>query len=306
MTGAYGIRVGGTILMFIALAQSWNLIGGYVGLLSLAHSAFFGLGAIGATVLLINGVPLLLAGLGGVFLAVVMAVAIGAPTLRLQGHYFVIATLIVNEALMNGIRNLNIFGFHGAVSHNIVNFIGFAGYTAEEYNRIFYYAMAVLAGLSMLMVVLLERSRWGLALKAIRGSEGAAAAIGIAVARLKLVVFTVSAALASAVGVTSAAWLGTVDTNSVFDITMTFMIIVMVFLGGRGTIWGPVIGVALVFLLNEFIGVEFSEISLIISGLIVVLIVLLQPDGLVELFRRGPSALSPRVIAANLHRYKVK
>lgn len=306
VAGAYGARVGGTVLMFLALAQSWNLIGGYVGLMSLAHSAFYGLGAIGATILLINGVPLFVAAGGGVLLAMVAALLIGAPTLRLQGHYFVIATLLVNEALLNGVRNLNAFGFHGAISQNIINEVGLAHLSAEAYNAVFYYAMATLAGLSMAIVWLFERSRWGLALKAIRDAEGAAAAIGISVAGVKLGIFVVSAALAAMVGVTSAAWLGTVDTTSAFDITLTFQVIVMVFLGGRGTLWGPVIGVVLVFLLNEFIGVEFAEISTIISGLIVVVIVLLQPDGLVEAFRRGPRAFSPRVMAANLRRYKVK
>ncbi|MEX0758922.1 MAG: branched-chain amino acid ABC transporter permease [Tistlia sp.] len=306
VTGAYGIRVAGTIMMYIALAQAWNLIGGYVGLMSLAHSAFFGLGAIGMTIFLINGVPLLLAGLGGVALAVSAALVVGLPTLRLQGHYFVIATLIINEALVNGFLNFSAFGFHGAISQNIIAEVGLMELDGAAYNRVFFYAMAVLAGVAMLIVMLFERSRWGLALKAIRDAEPAAAAIGISVAGVKLGIFVVSAALAATAGAVWAAWLGTVDTTSAFDITLTFEIIVMVFLGGRGTTWGPIIGVLIVFSLNEMIGVEFAELSTIISGLIVVVVVLLQPDGLIELFRQGPRALSLRVISANLRRYQVK
>lgn len=306
LVGTYGTRVAGMILMYIALAQAWNLIGGYVGLMSLAHSAFFGLGVVGATILLINGVPLLLAGLGGVFLAVCAALLIGLPTLRLQGHYFVIATLLVNEALLNGVLNFNAFGYTGAISQNIIAEVGLTSLDAGQYNRVFFYAMALLAGLSILVVLLFERSRWGYALKAIRDAEPAAGAIGIPVARVKLWVFAISAGLAAAVGVTWAAWLGTVDAASAFDITLTFEVIVMVFLGGRGTLWGPIIGVFLVFSLNESIGVEFAELSTVISGVIVVAIVLLQPDGLIELFRRGPKALSLRVISRNLRRYQVK
>lgn len=306
VTGAYGTSVAAMILMYVALAQAWNLIGGYVGLMSLAHSAFFGLGAIGATVFLINGAPLLLAGVGGIGLAICAALAVGLPTLRLQGHYFVIGTLLLNEALLNGVLNFSAFGFNGAISQNIIDEVGLMELSAAEYNRVFFYAMAVLAGLSILIVMLFEQSRWGYALKAIRDAEPAAAAVGISVTGVKLAIFVVSAALAAAVGVTWAAWLGTVDTASAFDITLTFEIIVMVFLGGRGTVWGPIIGVVLVFSLNELIGVEFAEISTIISGLIVVAIILLQPDGLVELFRQGPKALSLRVISRNLHRYKVK
>jgi branched-chain amino acid transport system permease protein len=303
--GPYESRLGATILMYIALAQSWNLIGGYAGLMSLAHSAFFGLGGMGATILLMNGVPVFLAAAGGILLASILALLIGAPTLRLQGHYFVIATLIVSEALMNGVRNFNFLGFHGAISQNIGALTGLSDLSANEYNRLFYYIMASLAGLAMLLVLLVERSRWGLALKAIRDAEGAASAIGISVAGVKLAIFVVSAAIAAAVGITSAIWLGTFDTTSAFDLAITFQVIVMVFLGGRGTIWGPVIGVFLVFTLNEFIGVEFAEISTIISGVIVVAIVLLQPDGLIEVLRRGPSALSPRVILGNFRRYKI-
>jgi len=203
------------------------------------------------------------------------------------------------------VRNFNFLGFHGAISQNIGALTGLSDLSANEYNRLFYYIMASLAGLAMLLVLLVERSRWGLALKAIRDAEGAASAIGISVAGVKLAIFVVSAAIAAAVGITSAIWLGTFDTTSAFDLAITFQVIVMVFLGGRGTIWGPVIGVFLVFTLNEFIGVEFAEISTIISGVIVVAIVLLQPDGLIEVLRRGPSALSPRVILGNFRRYKI-
>ncbi|MBB3066997.1 branched-chain amino acid ABC transporter permease [Limibacillus halophilus] len=306
VAGPYSTRVGGTILMFVALAQSWNLIGGYLGLMSLAHSAFFGLGAVGATIFLINGVPFLFAGLGGVILAVAVALLVGAPTLRLQGHYFVIATLLISEALLNGIRNLNVFGFHGAISHNITSQIGLTNLDAAQYNQIFFYAMATLAGFTMLIVWLLQRSKWGLALKAIRDADTAAAAIGISVARIKLTIFVISAAIAAMVGVASAAWLGIVDATAAFDVTITFQVIVMVFLGGRGTLLGPVIGVVLVFSLNEIIGIEFAEISTIVAGVIVVAIVLLLPDGLVEIFRKGPRVLSLSTIRKNLYRYKVK
>ncbi|MEQ8441342.1 MAG: branched-chain amino acid ABC transporter permease [Alphaproteobacteria bacterium] len=304
--GPYWTRVGGTILMFVALAQSWNLIGGYVGLMSLAHSAFFGLGAIGTTILLINGLPFFVAALGGVLLAAVVAFAVGAPTLRLQGHYFVIATLLISEALLNGIRNLNFLGFRGAISHNIMGHIGLTDLSAAAYNQLFFYVMAALAGFSILVVWFIERSKWGFALRAIRDAEGAAACVGISVAGVKLAIFVISAAIAGMVGVASAAWLGIVDATSAFDVTTTFQVIVMVFLGGRGTLLGPIIGVVVVFSLNELIGIELAEISTIIAGLIVVATVLLLPDGLVEVYRKGPSAISIASIRQNLIRYKVK
>src|SRR5438270_12526024 len=94
LLGPYGIRVATTLCMFIALAQSWNLLGGYAGLMSLAHAAFFGTGAVVASILLVNGAAPWLSAIGAVSFTLVVALIIGVPTLRLKGHYFVVATLL--------------------------------------------------------------------------------------------------------------------------------------------------------------------------------------------------------------------
>ncbi|MCB1466890.1 MAG: branched-chain amino acid ABC transporter permease, partial [Rhizobiaceae bacterium] len=86
--GDYALRVGTTVLMYVALAQAWNLVGGYAGLLSLAHPAFFGTGALAMAVMVINGVPLMLATALAMMISVVVALLVAVPTLRLRGHYF--------------------------------------------------------------------------------------------------------------------------------------------------------------------------------------------------------------------------
>ena len=118
-------------------------------------------------------------------------------------------------------------------------------------------------------------------------------------------IFMLSAGIASLIGTAWAFWLGTVETNEAYNLLITFEIIVMVFLGGRGTLWGPVIGVVLILMLNESIGIELAELTQIVSGMIVILIVLFQPDGLIRIATDGLAAFAPRRLAANFRRYRV-
>lgn len=304
--GPYGIRVATTLCMFLATALAWNLIGGYAGLMSLAHAAFLGTGAISFTIFLINGFPLWLSAIGALVVTFILALLIGVPSLRLKGHYFVVATLLATEAIRNGVLNLNAFGFDGAVAVNINSYVGLIGLSAFQYNLVFFYVMAAIAILFVVTTIFFEHSRWGLALRAMRDSERAASALGIAATRLKIGIFALSAVMTGLVGIAWASWLGSVETNEAYSLNFTFEVIVMVLLGGRGTVWGPSLGVAIIMLVNEFFGAEFAEISLIISGGIVIIIVLFQPDGLIKVFREGWRTLSPAQMRANLRRYRVR
>ncbi len=304
--GSYAQRVVATAFMYVALAQSWNLIGGYAGLMSLALPAFFGTGAIVTAVLVINGVLPGIAVIGGVAAALVIAAIIGCPSLRLQGHYFVVATLLITEALRNLVLNINAFGFSGGTALNLFNATRLGDLDARQFNLFFYFLMLLLAVAAMATVVAFERSRSGYALRSIRDNERAAKALGIATAREKMFVFLVSSGMAALVGAVWAFWLGTVETNEAFSFRLTFDVIVMVFLGGRGTLWGPVAGVALVVAINETIGVEFPELHLVIAGVLVGLVVLFQPNGLASAMREGVRAFAPSRLLGNLRRYLVK
>jgi branched-chain amino acid transport system permease protein len=302
---SYALRFAALAFMYIALAQSWNLIGGYGGLMSLAMPAFFGSGAIVSGVLVTLGAYPVVAVFGGAIVALLVAAIIAVPTLRLQGHYFVVATILITEALRNLILNIDAFGFSGNTALNIFNLTGLADLQPKEFNEFFYYLMFSLAAVSMAIVFVLERSRWGFALRSVRDNERAAKALGIAAARQKLLVFLLSAGMTAVVGGVWAFWLGIVETNEAFSFTIAFDVIVMVFLGGRGTVWGPAAGVCLVLAVNEWIGVGFPELHLVISGLLVMLVVLFQPDGLVRL-KGGLQAFRPSQLMSNLRRYKVK
>jgi branched-chain amino acid transport system permease protein len=140
----------------------------------------------------------------------------------------------------------------------------------------------------------------------LRDSQTAAEALGVATTRVKVGIFVLSAALTSVVGTTWALWLGTVETNAAYDLLLTFEVIVMVFLGGRSSVWGPIAGVAIVLLVNELVGTEFPELTQVVAGAIVVTIVLFQPDGLITILREGPGAFTPRRLWSNLARYRAR
>lgn len=301
----YAQRVMATAFLYLALAQAWNLIGGYAGLMSLAMPAFFGSGAIVTGILTLNGYAVLPTLGAAVAVAALIALAIGAPTLRLAGHYFVVATLLATEALRNLILNLELFGFSGSTALNIFNLTPFAQMGPDQFNRVFYLVLLGAAALSMALVLFIEHSKAGYALRAVRDNERAARALGIDAARQKMGVFVLSAALAGFVGAVWAYWLGIVDTNEAFGLRLAFDVIVIVFIGGRGTLWGPVAGTALLILINETIGVELPELHLAVSGLLVTLVVLFSPDGIAGLARRGPRALHLRELLANLRRYRM-
>lgn len=303
--GTYAQRVLATAFLYLALAQAWNLIGGYAGLMSLAMPAFFGSGAIVTGILTLQGAHPVVTVAAAVLCAALIAVVIGGPTLRLAGHYFVVATLLATEALRNLVLNVELFGFSGSTALNIFSLSPFGAMGPDQFNQTFYLLLLGAAALAMGVVLYVENSKAGYALRAVRDNERAARALGIDAARQKMAIFVLSAALAGLVGALWAYWLGIVDTNEAFGLRLAFDVIVIVFIGGRGTLWGPVAGTALLILINETIGVELPELHLVVSGLLVSLVVLFSPDGIAGLIQRGPRGLHPRELLANLRRYRM-
>lgn len=304
--GPYGLRVGTTVLMYVALSEAWNLIGGYAGLLALAHPAFFGTGAVMFSVMLMNGIPMVLCAAAACLTSVFMALLIGLPTLRLRGHYFVIATLLTAEGIRSFVMDLDAFGFQGGIAINIIAFTGLRSLPAIQYNLLFYGLMLLAALLSMATVIYVGRSKWGLALRAFGDNRDAASSLGVPVTRLLLIMFMMSAGLTSLIGSIWASWLGVVEAADAFGLKLAFEVVVIVFLGGKGTVIGPVIGAIAVLMLEEIIGIDFPEFTLVSSGLIVILVILFLPDGLVRLLQDGPRALSWTTLKSNLQRYQVR
>ncbi|GGX93536.1 branched-chain amino acid ABC transporter permease [Litchfieldella qijiaojingensis] len=284
----YSLRIVTGVLMWAGLACAWNIVGGYAGYISFGHSAFFGIGAYVTGILMQRdlGIPFLATLPLGILVAVGVAAAIGGPTMRLRGAYFAIATWAFAEMLMQMAIVLDITG-------------GTAGLSLPAYLNefFFYYTMLIVAlGVYLGTWYLLERTRFGYRLKALRDHEPAAEAMGIHTTRVKVQAFALSAGITSLFGSIYAYWVTFIDPRSVMGPEITDQMVVMVLLGGLGTVWGPALGATVLWLINRYIWSELGDtaIYLPILGLIIALIVLFLPNGLISLLpggRRGHGLL---------------
>ena len=267
----YGVRVMLQLFMWIALAQSWNLISGLTGYVSFGHVAFFGMGAYTTAILVAKaGWPwLLAAGAGGV-MAMVLAVVIGWPCLRLKGPYFAIAMLGLNEVLRVAVSYFE--GLTGGGN-------GLSMPSLDASVRI-YYVMGAVAACVTALTWRIVTSRFGLRLMTIREDEVAAEAMGIDTFRYKLYAFLLSAVGPGIVGGLAARDQGYIEPISVFPLVTTITMIVMVLFGGKGTIWGPVLGAILLFFVQEVLWVRFPSVHPLLMGAIIVAVVLAMPRGI--------------------------
>jgi branched-chain amino acid transport system permease protein len=272
----YGVRSMLQLFMWVALASSWNLISGLTGYVSFGHVAFFGAGAY-ATGILINsaGWPWSAAALAGGAAGAVLALLIGVPCLRLKGPYFAIAMLGLNEVLRALVSYFE--GLTGGGS-------GLSMPTLHATVPI-YYAMGVTAAVLVGMTYLVITSRFGLRLMTIREDEVAAEAMGIDTFRHKLYAFLLSAVGPGIVGGLAARDQGYIEPVSVFPLATTITMIVMVLFGGKGTVWGPVLGAVVLFVFQEAVWARFIYLHQLLFGAIIVAVVLLMPRGVLGLLQ---------------------
>lgn len=276
----YWLRIATGALMWAGLACSWNILGGYAGYINFGHSAFFGLGAY-VTALLMGdplGLPFFVTIPAGMVTTAIFAVIIGAPTLRLRGAYFAIATWAFAEVL---IQFATVVDFTGGIGG-----LGLPPFLDE---RFFYFAMFGAAVLTYLLTwALFEHSRFGLKVKALRDHEPAAEAMGINTSLVKLQTFVLSAVTASVFGSVFAYWVTFINPRSVFGGDITDQMVVMVLLGGLGSLWGPAIGGVGLFVVNRLIWMNWGDTAFYIAilGAAIILVVLFLPNGIAGLFAR--------------------
>ncbi len=275
---AYWMRFLTGIFMWVGLAGSWNVIGGYSGRVDFGHVVFFGAGMYIATISILEyGIPwwisLFLGGVG----AVALAFLVGLPTLRLAGAYFAIATWALAEAIKQLSLVLKVTGgTYGLVPPPILGREGS------------YYLM-FLAMLAMTISnYLIERSKFGYGLKALMESEVAAETLGVNTLRSKLLAFMVSALFPGIIGGVYALWIGYVYPYDAFSGLKTDQMVVMVFLGGVRSFLGPVIGAVFLQVVFEFLWTYFGSevIYLILLGVLIVISVIFIPGGILGLTRQ--------------------
>jgi branched-chain amino acid transport system permease protein len=276
MATGYEIRFMVQLFMWVALAASWNLISGLTGYVSFGHVAFFGTGAYAAAILITShGWHWATASMMGGAAAVILALIIGYPCLRLKGPYFAIATLGLNEVM-----RVLVSYFDGLTGGGLGISI-----PALKISGQIYYAMGLAALAVTAAAYFIITSRLGLRFMTIREDEIAAEAMGIDTARYKLYAFMLSAFIPGVVGGLFAQDTGYIEPISVFPLLTTITMIVMVLFGGKGTIWGPVLGAVTLFVFQEMVWVRFLYLHQILFGAIIVIVVLLMPKGILGMLQ---------------------
>ena len=277
------------LMKAIVLALSLNLITGYTGYVDFGHVVFFGLGTYVAGIaigMLGVAVPVPLWVFVGPLLIALIAVVVGMPALRLRGAYFAIAMLSFNAATRLVILNLPSDFAGGA----------FGIPSPEIYDpRTAYYGMVGLLVAIILVTVWLAGSRFGVGLKAIRDDEGAAGVMGVRTTQYKLTAFAVSAYFAAAAGSVDYWFVAFTSNELVFNNVVTVEMVAAVFLGGAGTVIGPVLGASTLYLVRDFLWVRFPFLYLPMFGAVIAGVVLFMPRGIVGFVEDHVPSLRARI-----------
>ena len=255
----------------------WNLLGGMAGQVSFGFAVFFGLGAYTTALLMHAGHSPYFGFVGGAAIAMLASFLIGLPTFRLRGPYFVIATIGVTEAVRVVMNNLDVTG--GASGYRITEDKPFS---ALEH----YYTAIAAAALAVLVSTIIANSKFGLALRAIKQDEDAAADIGVNPYTSKLWIHAIAAGLTGIAGGIYARRAAFFYPGDVFAFQTGISILLMPVIGGIGTVWGAVLGGVIFGTVEEELVVYFPNLHLLIYGSLLIVIILLEPDGLLGLLRR--------------------
>lgn len=289
------LSVGVIIAGYAAFATGWNFVGGLTGYISLGHAAYSGMGGY-ATALLITRWewnPWVSLVLGAVVVAVV-AVPIGIASLRVRGASFVIVSIAVVLILLLVSQSWSSFT-GGSNGLRVPRPFGEDVLRPEQHQRFFLLFVALVV-VALLVWWAIDRSRFGMGLRAIREDEDKAQSLGVPTFAYKLVVFVVSAFFTAMAGGLYALWFGNLDPVFQFSILIGSYMVLMSLLGGVRSLFGPVLGAVIVGYSLEFFKVNFgdSQFHLVALGLLLALVVLFMPDGILPAVAAGVKRLGPQ------------
>lgn len=269
-------QFGINVLILATLAQGWNIIGGYTGYSSFGNSVFFGLGAYGVGIAMVQfQQPFWVGLLLGLAMAVTFAFVLGVPVLRLKGHYFAIATLGLAQVMTAIFSNVPIAGQNVGLVLPLLK------------SEVLFYELALgLLVLATLTIFWLSRSRFGMGLIAIRENEEAAAVMGVNTTLYKVLAFALSASFTALAGGIYAYYITFIDPAGVFDISLNVKMIIMAVFGGPGSVLGPVVGALILSLLSEVLASQLTSIASLFFGVVIVVAVVFMPRGIADLVRR--------------------
>ncbi|AYY15478.1 branched-chain amino acid ABC transporter permease [Actinobacteria bacterium YIM 96077] len=298
----YLLSTGVFILNYALMATGWNFVGGFTGYISLGHAAYWGLGAYATAIMITRlDMPWYLALVTSAAAVAVIAVPVGIAALRVRGASFVIVTIAFVMILLLVFQSWA--GVTGGSSGLMVPRA--FDVLRTQHHQIFFYLYAAALALTLLVWWAIDRSRFGMGLKAIREDEDKARALGVPTYASKLVVFVLSAFFTGLAGGLYALWFGDLDPVFQFSILMGAYMVLMALLGGIRELFGPVLGALVVGVSVEYFKSEFgdTQFHLVATGLLLALVVLFMPEGLIPwlrgLFQRfGPRASSIREVSA--------
>jgi branched-chain amino acid transport system permease protein len=271
-----------TILRAVALASSLNILLGYTGYVSFGHIVFFGLGGyVGFYFLTAQGWSLWTAMLAGGVASGLLAFVLGKIILRLRGAYFALATIGVNEAVRAFINNFELFGGPIGMTLNFQVYQDYGG--PAQALQMTFYIMVIITLVVVVVSYLVKSSKFGLGLMAIREDEDAAEVIGVVAPNTKTWAYVLSAIFPGIIGVLFFFKNGNVEPHPAFPLHLSIEMIVMVMLGGQGTVLGPIIGATGYQRMRGWLVTSpvFKNIQLSVAGAVLLLIVLFVPAGVV-------------------------
>jgi branched-chain amino acid transport system permease protein len=276
-------------LLFAGLAQAWNILGGYCGQISLGHALYFGIGGYVSTLLFVQAdVPPTLGMFAAGVVGGAVALLVGWPCFRLSGHYYAIATVVVGE--IGYLLFLNWDWVGGATGVYIP-------FKAESWINLqfrtqklpYHYLALAFAAAAWAVAWVIEGSRWGFAWRAVKDDVVAARSLGVRIFPSKMAAAAISGFFTGMGGAIYAQYVGYIDPDSVLAGQFSILIALPAVLGGVGTLWGPVLGAALLIpmeaLSRSWLGGSGRGVDLMLYGGTIVLVALARPQGLVSLLR---------------------
>lgn len=276
-------------LLFAALSQSWNLLGGYCGQVSLGHALYFGIGAYATSILYVKfGITPWGGLLAGGIIAALIALALGYPCFRLKGHYFSIATIVIAEI---GLLLFHNWDYAGAALGIQWPFTPDSWWTlqfARDKAPYFYFALGLFA-VTWLVTFAVVESKWGYWWRAVKDSAEAAESLGVTIFHSKMAAAAISAFFTAIGGGFYAAFVSYIDPDSVMHFRFSLLMALPAVLGGVGSLWGPAIGALILIPLAEltrsYLGGSGSGLDLVIYGALIMIVSLTRPEGILSIIK---------------------
>ena len=277
-----------SVFLYVCLATSWNLIGGYAGYLSFGHVAFFGIGAYAAALfakyLVLSPVGTIFAAIPAGAVAAIAAVAIGYPCLRLRGPYFAVITLCFAFVVQLVVKNLDFTGGPDGL------WLKSLDVPIHISRSVMYELMLILTIGTVLISRAVGSSRFGMGLRAIKEDEEVAQTMAINSPALKIKAFALSAFFPGIAGGIFACYITYIHPEMVFDVNISILIVLMALFGGGASWLGPIIGASSLTIINEILSTFVkAELARVIYGCLFILVIILMPNGVIE-FLKGKQA----------------